>query len=81
MYIIFITLRGLFEKVDILMPLCVCRRGNLPWLYYGDEPGLANRVLQTEPIPIRFSFRGKSKVSHEASSSLIVCKLLFQLNC
>lgn len=44
------------------MTLCVYRRGNLPWLYYGDEPGLANRVLQTEPIPIGFSFRGKRKV-------------------
>ncbi|KAG7242035.1 hypothetical protein INR49_024080 [Caranx melampygus] len=36
-------------------------RANLPWLYYGDEPGLASRVLQTEPVPIRFSFRGKNK--------------------
>nr|XP_046254565.1 meckelin isoform X2 [Scatophagus argus] len=36
-------------------------RGNLPWLYYGDEPGLASRVLQTEPVPISFSFRGRNK--------------------
>ncbi|XP_059196221.1 meckelin [Centropristis striata] len=36
-------------------------RGNLPWLYYGDEPGLASRVLQTDPVPIRFSFRGRNK--------------------
>ncbi|TWW79245.1 Meckelin Meckel syndrome type 3 protein -like protein [Takifugu flavidus] len=36
-------------------------RSNLPWLYYGEEPGLAIRVLQTEPVPIRFSFRGKNK--------------------
>ncbi|XP_030605522.1 meckelin isoform X2 [Archocentrus centrarchus] len=36
-------------------------RANLPWLYYGDEPGLASRVLQTDPIPTRFSFRGKNK--------------------
>lgn len=48
----------------------VCRRGNLPWLYYGDEPGLASRVLQTEAVPIRFSFRGKPKVSNEQKSSL-----------
>lgn len=34
----------------------------MPWLYYGEEPGLAIRVLQTEPVPIRFSFRGKNKV-------------------
>ncbi|XP_056235697.1 meckelin isoform X1 [Seriola aureovittata] len=36
-------------------------RANLPWLYYGDEPGLASRVLQTDPVPIGFSFRGKKK--------------------
>uniref|UniRef100_A0A672G4C2 Transmembrane protein 67 n=1 Tax=Salarias fasciatus TaxID=181472 RepID=A0A672G4C2_SALFA len=36
-------------------------RATLPWLYYGDEPGLASRVLQTEPVPIRFSFRGEKK--------------------
>uniref|UniRef100_A0A8C7HPY9 Transmembrane protein 67 n=1 Tax=Oncorhynchus kisutch TaxID=8019 RepID=A0A8C7HPY9_ONCKI len=33
-------------------------RANLPWLYYGDQPGLANRVLQTEPLPTGFSFKG-----------------------
>uniref|UniRef100_A0A671UGY8 Transmembrane protein 67 n=1 Tax=Sparus aurata TaxID=8175 RepID=A0A671UGY8_SPAAU len=38
------------------------RRGNLPWLYYGDEPGLASRVLQTDPVPIGFSFRGRNKL-------------------
>ncbi|CAN9514245.1 unnamed protein product [Ophioblennius macclurei] len=36
-------------------------RATLPWLYYGDEPGLASRVLQTEPVPIKFSFRGEKK--------------------
>ncbi|XP_068591688.1 meckelin [Cebidichthys violaceus] len=36
-------------------------RVNLPWLYYGDEPGLATRVLQTDPVPIGFSFRGRNK--------------------
>ncbi|XP_010778193.1 meckelin-like isoform X1 [Notothenia coriiceps] len=36
-------------------------RVNLPWLYYGDEPGLAGRVLQTDPVPIKFSFRGRNK--------------------
>uniref|UniRef100_A0A665WFX7 Transmembrane protein 67 n=1 Tax=Echeneis naucrates TaxID=173247 RepID=A0A665WFX7_ECHNA len=36
-------------------------RANLPWLYYGDEPGLASRVLQTDPVPIGFSFRGQKK--------------------
>lgn len=43
----------------------VSRRVNLPWLYYGDEPGLASRVLQTEPVPIGFYFRGTKKVSDE----------------
>uniref|UniRef100_A0AAQ5Z6H8 Transmembrane protein 67 n=1 Tax=Amphiprion ocellaris TaxID=80972 RepID=A0AAQ5Z6H8_AMPOC len=36
-------------------------RANLPWLYYGDEPGLASRVLQTDPVPTGFSFRGTKK--------------------
>ncbi|KAK7881076.1 hypothetical protein WMY93_032326 [Mugilogobius chulae] len=36
-------------------------KANLPWLYYGEEPGLANRVLQTYPVPIGFSFRGKNE--------------------
>ncbi|KAM9851613.1 meckelin [Aulostomus maculatus] len=36
-------------------------RVTLPWLYYGDEPGLASRVLQTDPVPVGFSFRGKNK--------------------
>uniref|UniRef100_A0A4W6CIK1 Transmembrane protein 67 n=1 Tax=Lates calcarifer TaxID=8187 RepID=A0A4W6CIK1_LATCA len=36
-------------------------RAHLPWLYYGDEPGLASRVLQTDPVPTGFSFRGKNK--------------------
>ncbi|KAM6968400.1 meckelin [Aplochiton taeniatus] len=33
-------------------------RANLPWLYYGDQPGMANRVLQTDPLPVGFSFKG-----------------------
>ncbi|KAL2083917.1 hypothetical protein ACEWY4_019435 [Coilia grayii] len=33
-------------------------RTNMPWLYYGDQPGLASRVLQAEPLPIGYSFRG-----------------------
>uniref|UniRef100_UPI003AAA338D meckelin isoform X1 n=1 Tax=Centroberyx gerrardi TaxID=166262 RepID=UPI003AAA338D len=36
-------------------------RANLPWLYYGDQPGLASRVLQTDPLPTGFSFKGSSK--------------------
>uniref|UniRef100_A0A8C5A1S6 Transmembrane protein 67 n=1 Tax=Gadus morhua TaxID=8049 RepID=A0A8C5A1S6_GADMO len=37
-------------------------RTNLPWLYYGDQPGLAGRVLQTDPLPIEFSFKGSKKL-------------------
>ncbi|XP_060756170.1 meckelin isoform X1 [Neoarius graeffei] len=33
-------------------------RVNLPWLYYGEQPGLASRVLQTDPLPVGFSFKG-----------------------
>ncbi|XP_062841802.1 meckelin isoform X2 [Trichomycterus rosablanca] len=36
-------------------------RTNLPWLYYGEQPGLAQRVLQTEPLPVGFSFKGANK--------------------
>uniref|UniRef100_A0AAY5L6M0 Transmembrane protein 67 n=1 Tax=Esox lucius TaxID=8010 RepID=A0AAY5L6M0_ESOLU len=36
-------------------------RANLPWLYYGDQPGLANRVLQTDPLPTGFSFKGLNR--------------------
>ncbi|KAF7691901.1 meckelin [Silurus meridionalis] len=36
-------------------------RSNLPWLYYGEQPGLASRVLQTEPLPVGFSFKGANK--------------------
>ncbi|XP_060717623.1 meckelin isoform X1 [Tachysurus vachellii] len=36
-------------------------RINLPWLYYGEQPGLASRVLQTEPLPVGFSFKGTNK--------------------
>ncbi|TNN75672.1 Meckelin [Liparis tanakae] len=43
-------------------------RVNLPWLYYGDEPGLASRVLQTDPVPIGFSFRGRNKLCPETST-------------
>uniref|UniRef100_A0A8C7XKL6 Transmembrane protein 67 n=1 Tax=Oryzias sinensis TaxID=183150 RepID=A0A8C7XKL6_9TELE len=37
-------------------------RANLPWLYYGDEPGLAGQVLQNKPVPLSFSFRGTKKL-------------------
>ncbi|NWU61460.1 MKS3 protein, partial [Pterocles burchelli] len=33
-------------------------RHNLPWLYYGDQPGLASRVLEADNFPTIFSFKG-----------------------
>ncbi|XP_043116007.1 meckelin isoform X4 [Puntigrus tetrazona] len=36
-------------------------RANLPWLYYGDQLGLASRILQNEPLPVGFSFKGAQK--------------------
>uniref|UniRef100_A0A3B3XH50 Transmembrane protein 67 n=1 Tax=Poecilia mexicana TaxID=48701 RepID=A0A3B3XH50_9TELE len=39
----------------------IAYRVNLPWLFYGDEPGLASRVLQTDPVPTVFSFRGRNQ--------------------
>uniref|UniRef100_A0A667XCU8 Transmembrane protein 67 n=1 Tax=Myripristis murdjan TaxID=586833 RepID=A0A667XCU8_9TELE len=36
-------------------------RANLPWLFYGDQPGLASRVLQTDPLTTGFSFKGSNK--------------------
>lgn len=64
------NLSGPLWAVHTHFDYSVCRRGNLPWLYYGDEPGLASRVLQTEAVPIHFSFRGKLKVSNEQKWSL-----------
>ncbi|RXN30389.1 meckelin isoform X2 [Labeo rohita] len=36
-------------------------RTNLPWLYYGYQPGSASRILQNEPLPVGFSFKGTQK--------------------
>ncbi|XP_072855213.2 meckelin [Pogona vitticeps] len=36
-------------------------RQNLPWLYYGDQPGLASQILDTTQFPTRFTFKGTSK--------------------
>ncbi|XP_053875155.1 meckelin isoform X3 [Malaclemys terrapin pileata] len=36
-------------------------RQNLPWLYYGDQPGLASQVLDTTQFPTSFSFKGTNK--------------------
>ncbi|XP_068789138.1 meckelin isoform X2 [Struthio camelus] len=37
-------------------------RHNLPWLYYGDQPGLASQVLEKTHFPTSFSFKGANKV-------------------
>ncbi|XP_041104732.1 meckelin-like isoform X2 [Polyodon spathula] len=36
-------------------------RANLPWLYYGDQAGLASRILSAEPFPTSFSFKGTAQ--------------------
>ncbi|NXL56718.1 MKS3 protein, partial [Chordeiles acutipennis] len=36
-------------------------RHNLPWLYYGDQPGLASQVLEANNFPTIFSFKGTDK--------------------
>ncbi|XP_053104863.1 meckelin isoform X1 [Hemicordylus capensis] len=36
-------------------------RQNLPWLYYGDQPGLASQVLDTVQFPTSFTFKGTNK--------------------
>ncbi|NXW16104.1 MKS3 protein, partial [Circaetus pectoralis] len=36
-------------------------RHNLPWLYYGDQPGLASQVLEANHFPAVFSFKGTDK--------------------
>uniref|UniRef100_A0A8B9MMK9 Transmembrane protein 67 n=1 Tax=Accipiter nisus TaxID=211598 RepID=A0A8B9MMK9_9AVES len=36
-------------------------RHNLPWQYYGDQPGLASQVLEANHFPAIFSFKGTDK--------------------
>ncbi|KAM9387053.1 meckelin [Phaethornis superciliosus] len=36
-------------------------RQNLPWLYYGDQPGLASQVLEANNFPTVFSFKRTDK--------------------
>lgn len=40
----------------------VHRRQNLPWLFYGDQLGLAPQILTTTPLPSNFSFKGQNQV-------------------
>lgn len=43
-------------------------RQNLPWLFYGDQPGLAPQVLSTTPLPMNFSFKGQNQLKFVAAS-------------
>nr|XP_019574378.1 PREDICTED: meckelin isoform X6 [Rhinolophus sinicus] len=36
-------------------------RQNLPWLFYGDQLGLAPQVLSATPLPTNFSFKGQTQ--------------------
>ncbi|XP_055968653.1 meckelin [Sorex fumeus] len=36
-------------------------RQNLPWLYYGDQLGIASQVLRTTPLPTNFTFKGDNQ--------------------
>ncbi|XP_006884654.1 PREDICTED: meckelin isoform X2 [Elephantulus edwardii] len=36
-------------------------RQNLPWLFYGDQLGLASQVLGSTPLPMNFSFKGQNQ--------------------
>ncbi|XP_059984070.1 meckelin isoform X5 [Lagenorhynchus albirostris] len=36
-------------------------RQNLPWLFYGDQLGLAPQVLSATPLPTNFSFKGENQ--------------------
>ncbi|XP_059749139.1 meckelin isoform X5 [Bos taurus] len=38
-------------------------RQNLPWLFYGDQLGLAPQILSTTPLPTNFSFKGENQQS------------------
>ncbi|XP_040596998.1 meckelin isoform X2 [Mesocricetus auratus] len=43
-------------------------RQNLPWLFYGDQPGLAPQVLSTTHLPTNFSFKGQNQLKFVAAS-------------
>ncbi|XP_050021369.1 meckelin isoform X1 [Alexandromys fortis] len=43
-------------------------RQNLPWLFYGDQSGMAPQVLSTTPLPTNFSFKGQHQLKFVAAS-------------
>uniref|UniRef100_A0A452SER0 Transmembrane protein 67 n=1 Tax=Ursus americanus TaxID=9643 RepID=A0A452SER0_URSAM len=45
-------------------------RENLPWLFYGDQLGLAPQVLSTTPLPTNFSFKGENQCEISLSKIL-----------
>ncbi|OWK61420.1 Meckelin [Lonchura striata] len=47
------------------------RRHNLPWLYYGDQPGLASQVLEKNNFPTTFTFKGTDKCKISVSKILL----------
>ncbi|XP_078543168.1 meckelin [Lissotriton helveticus] len=36
-------------------------RTNLPWLFYGEHPGLAARIITTSQFPVSFNFKGSDQ--------------------
>lgn len=65
-----------YWTLNFVFVCCTYRRINLPWLYYGEQPGLASRVLQTEPLPVGFSFKGTNKVGMYLLYTVCSCMLL-----
>ncbi|KAE8599242.1 hypothetical protein XENTR_v10017114 [Xenopus tropicalis] len=39
-------------------------RTNLPWLFYGDQPGLASRTLVSSPVPTSYTFKESEEVEN-----------------
>ncbi|KAM4704943.1 meckelin [Rhinophrynus dorsalis] len=39
-------------------------RPNLPWLYYGDQPGSASQVLTASPVPTSYSFKANEETQN-----------------
>ncbi|XP_045416724.1 meckelin [Lemur catta] len=53
----------IFENTASLSPVHSISfwRQNLPWLFYGDQLGLAPQILTTTPLPTNFSFKGENQ--------------------
>ncbi|GAB5584105.1 meckelin isoform X1 [Prionailurus iriomotensis] len=55
-----LSLQNGLQSICSHQQLLVGRR-NLPWLFYGDQLGLAPQVLSTIPLPTNFSFKGENQ--------------------